>query len=63
VEFGETYAELFGRDRRLLSPVSFDRSKFAARGEDCSLDSSRFSWEMEFRFRSVREGLMRLRQY
>jgi dTDP-4-dehydrorhamnose reductase len=63
VEFGETYAELFGRDRRLISPVSFDRSKFAARGEDCSLDSSRFSWEMEFRFRSVREGLMRLRQY
>jgi dTDP-4-dehydrorhamnose reductase len=62
VDFGEAYAEVFGVDRRLISPVSFDQSQFVARGKDCSLDSSRFSEEMEFRFSSVREGLMQLRE-
>jgi dTDP-4-dehydrorhamnose reductase len=62
VDLGEAYAEVFRVDRRLISPVSFDQAGFVARGKDCSLDSSRFSEEMGFRFSSVREGLLQLRQ-
>ena len=60
--FGEIYAEVFGYDPSLISPISLEEIEKAPRGKDCSLDSSRLMKEFDFKPHAAHEGLERMRE-
>lgn len=60
--FGEIYAEVFGYETSLISPISSMEMAKAPRGKDCSLDSSRLMEEFNFKPHSAREGLEKMRE-
>lgn len=63
LDLGELFAQTFGFDRSLISPVSVESvGGQAARGKDCSLDSSRLTEELGFQNRSVSEELQRMKE-
>ncbi len=62
LDLGELFAETFGFDRSLISPVSVESVGQAARGKDCSLDSSRLTAEFGLQYRPVREDLQRMKE-
>ncbi len=62
LDLGELFAQTFGFDRSLISPVSVESVGQAARGKDCSLDSSRITTEFDLPSRPVREDLQRMKE-
>lgn len=62
-EFGEIFARIFGYSSRLLQPVAMqDLPATAARGADCSLNSSKIQRELSFQLSDVTTGLTQLSQ-
>lgn len=62
-EFGQIFAHIFGYDQALLRPVTMhDLPSTAARGADCSLNSSKIQRELSFQLSDVTTGLARLHQ-
>lgn len=62
LDLGELFAQTFGFDRSLIFPVSVEGVGQAARGRDCSLDSSRLTVEFGLQNRPVREDLQRMKE-
>jgi len=62
-EFGEIFARIFGYDQALLRPVTMqDVPSNAARGADCSLNSTKIQQELSFQLSDVAAGLRQLYQ-
>ncbi len=62
-EFGETFARIFDYDQALLHPVIMqDVPSNAARGADCSLNSTKIQQKLSFQLSDVTAGLRQLYQ-
>ncbi len=62
LDLGELFAQTFGFDRSLISLVSVESVGQAARGKDCSLDSSRITTDFDLPNRPVWEDLQRMKE-
>jgi dTDP-4-dehydrorhamnose reductase len=62
LEFGEAFAEAFGYDATLIDAVMAAEAGLTQRGQDCSLDSSKFYREYDFSPCSLQRGLEQLKQ-
>jgi len=60
LEFGLVFSEIGGYDASLIRPTSASELGLVARGQDCSLDSSRFCDGFGFRRSSLEEGFRKM---
>ncbi|MFB3904435.1 MAG: NAD(P)-dependent oxidoreductase [Acidobacteriota bacterium] len=61
-DFGCLYVDVFGYKRASLQPVPADSAGLVRRGEDCSLDCTRFVKELGFQPSGLLAGLQRMKQ-
>lgn len=60
-ELGRRFAETWGYPAELIRPIRLDQMPGMFRPPDCSLDSSRFGLEFDFKWTPLGEGLKRLK--
>ena len=61
LEFGQTFAGIFGYDSSLIKPTRASDLGLVVRGQDCSLDSTRFCEEFGFKRSSLEEGFLKMK--
>lgn len=61
LEFGQTFAGIFGYDTSLIKPTRASDLGLVARGQDCSLDSTRFCEEFGFKRSSLEAGFLKMK--